>query len=423
MKNISFLVLVLWLMVVAFGCEHKNKSGKFDNSMRKDSASDTKAEAAKPAPDTVRIVPEWNATARYLGGLDVAPESPLAKLTQEPDFQAHKQYFDQAFATKSKVMLDSLTVWAEQELGDVRKTSDKTVFYPFAGADFVTIHTLFPDARHYVLFGLEPEGTIPPIESLAPARRSVNLQNIRTSSDDIMSLSFFKTIDMSSDFRRAELKGTLPLLLAFVARKGNEIINVNHIAVNNSGTVDYTSEKDVQNPDDSIATGYRIKFRKSPDAPIQTIEYFSVNVHDPAFKKNKGFQAYLESLKPTATYIKSASYLLHKPYFSIIHNKIQEVSDVILQDDSGFPIRSFAPEQWKIQYYGVYSEKFRPIPLFANLYQAELTKRYKENTAKPLPFGIGYQYKKGTSNLLRADKVQSVASEQKTTQPKRKAKS
>lgn len=421
MKNVSLLTLSVWL-IFTFGCEHKNKSGNLENSMRKDTVSDTIAEAPIPTPDTAKVSPEWNATARFLGGLEVAPESPLAKLSKEPDFQAHKQYFDQAFTTKSKVMLDSLTFWAEHELNDVRKDPDKTIFYPFAGADFVTIHTLFPDARHYVLFGLEPEGIIPPIEKLASARRNVNLQNIRTSSDDIMSLSFFKTIDMNSDFRRAELKGTLPLLLAFIARKGNEIVNVNHIAVNNSGTVDYTSEKDFQNPDDSIATGFRIKFRKSQDAPIQTIEYFSVNVHDPAFKKNKGFQTYLESLKPTATYIKSASYLLHKPYFSIIHNKIQEVSDVILQDDSGFPIRSFSPEQWKIQYYGVYSETFRPISLFANLYQSELTKRYKENTAKPLAFGIGYQYKKGTSNLLRADKVNSVASQQKPTEVKRKAK-
>ena len=43
---------------------------------------------------------------------------------------------------------------------------------------------------------------------------------------------------MRGDFQRYELKGTLPLLLAFVARTGNQVLNVQHIRVDEDGVVE-----------------------------------------------------------------------------------------------------------------------------------------------------------------------------------------
>src|SRR5262249_3144152 len=126
-----------------------------------------------------------------------------------------------------------------------------------------------------------------------------------------------------------------------------------------------------QDPNDVVVTGYRIKFRKEGDekAPVQMLDYFACNVHDPYIKNCTGFLTYLTGLLPTRTYFKSASYLCHKPYFSIIRDKILGVSDVILQDDSGIAFRYFDPRLWQFEYYGAY---MTPIPLFANLYQNDL---------------------------------------------------
>jgi hypothetical protein len=109
-----------------------------------------------------------------------------------------------------KKQLEQLTAFSEHELAEVRAL-DRTVFYPFSGPDFITVYTLFPGANQYVLFGLEPEGRIPPdLTSIPQDRLKGNLSVLQNSLADILTLSFFKTIDMAKDFKAAELDGTTP---------------------------------------------------------------------------------------------------------------------------------------------------------------------------------------------------------------------
>ena len=49
--------------------------------------------------------------------------------------------------------------------------------------------------------------------------------------------------------------------------------------------------------------------------------------------------AYIKQIGITSTYLKSASYLMHRPTFSIIRNLILSESENILQDDSGIPVQ------------------------------------------------------------------------------------
>lgn len=408
-----FSVFAIGLLFTLFieSCNQRKPQKVTDEPIH--NQSEAQLEEQKPVnsqSDTANTNPYWMGMARYLAGLP-ANEPIFDSLQKLPDAVVHQKYFDNAFLQKETVLLDKLGAFAQQELGKARENSEQTVFYPFSGADFVTIHTLYPNAKRYVLFGLEPEGVIPHIETLSPVRRAANLQNIRVSSDDIMSFSFFKTIDMAADFRRFELKGTLPLLLAFIARTGNDVLSVNHIQVDESGKIFMDGDSLIKNPNLQSPTnaktgGYRIKFKNSEakELQIQTLDYFSVDVLNEKLKKNPNFLEMLSDLSPCVTYIKSASYLLHKNYFSVIGDKIKEVSDLILQDDSGFPIRAFDENAWHLTYYGKY---MKPIPLFSNLYQPDLMKKYTENEKEvvPLAFGIGYRYQHGTSNLLRARKL------------------
>jgi len=274
--------------------------------------------------------------------------------------------------------------------------SDRNVFYPFSGPDFVTITTLFPNAKRYVMFGLEIEGNIPRLKSIPQDRLAVNLSNLQNSVIDNIRDSFFYTLDMSSDLYRSDIKGTTPILMFMLARTGKEVLEVKRIRIDSSGTVSFIAEDDptTQTPNDNIATGVEIEFRAGPTEPVQKLQYFCFNAEDKHFQQQKQIHTYFQSLKPSTTYLKSASYLMHNNYFSIIRNIIMDVSDVLLQDDTGIAYRFYDPSLWNFSYYGMYT---RPIPIFASYYQADLLKAYKEGGPKSLTFDLGY---KSTTNLL-----------------------
>ena len=128
--------------------------------------------------------------------------------------------------------------------------------------------------------------------------------------------------------------------------------------------------------------------------------YFSCDISDLGLSKNKRLHAFLKGLPSVTTYLKSASYLLHKPYFSLVRKTILEKSSFVLQDDSGIPVRFYNEQQWNHQYYGTYDA---PINLFKNFLQKDLKMAYdsiEKVQIKPLNFGIGYDYKLNESNLM-----------------------
>ena len=119
--------------------------------------------------------------------------------------------------------------------------------------------------------------------------------------------------------------------------------------------------------------------------------------------ERKDLVKYFKNIDIKSTYLKSASYLMHRPTFSIVRDIILDESEYLLQDDSGIPVKYFDTSKWDLTFYGNYSF---PISLFSERHQEDLKEIYlkKEMNVQPLPFGIGYQYKKGTSNLMLAKK-------------------
>ena len=110
---------------------------------------------------------------------------------------------------------------------------------------------------------------------------------------------------------------------------------------------------------------------------------------------------YLESIPKGKSYVKAASYLMHKSYFSEIRNHLLSNSTTIIQDDSGIPMRHFNQSSWQMKYFGTYT---KPIELFQDPYQPNLRKIYKQESQK-LPFGTGYRWRKGQSNLIVAEQL------------------
>jgi hypothetical protein len=300
--------------------------------------------------------------------------------------------------------LKRMSTFAQVEFPDVNQKV-KTVFYPFSGPDFLNVYTFFPNGNDYYMLGLEPAGSLPPVHP-GISGDSLNLlfNSLNKSLYAILNYSFFRTLSMAEDLRSEQLHGTLPIMMLFLARTGNTILDVEEVTINSDGDVVKKSEAVRGDSTAKNIQGTRIYFKNGKTGKTSTVTYFSADIVDQSLKSIHGFQHFTDKLTDVVTYLKSASYLMHKTYFSGIRTAILNKSDFILQDDSGIPLRFLTDSTvWDLTFYGNY---IRPIPLFANWFQPDLLDAYQaksRNNVKSLDFGIGYNFKTG-SNLLLARK-------------------
>jgi hypothetical protein len=343
------------------------------------------------APDTANV----HNVAAYLAGLEPKAETPLAALAAQPTWQAFAKDQDKSWAKYRATHTDRMNKWAAIELDSVRQATT-TLFYPFSGPDFLNAFTLFPTASTYVLFGLEPVGSVPSRENLA---NPAILPAVKKSLWSVLNFSFFRTNDMAIDLKSVNLDGTVPLIMLFAARTGNHVLAVRPVQLDAQGQLHEVADT-TRAANSKAIPGAEIKLQ-AVDGTEKTIYYFSADLSDWKLGTKSAPLAYVRTLGPLTTYVKSATYLMHKSYFSKIRNLVLERSNYLLQDDSGIAMKYFPKNNWQFTYYGTYK---RPINLFAKQYQPELTTAYHDSLrrARPLPFGTGYNWRQTDSNLLLA---------------------
>ncbi|GAA4026660.1 hypothetical protein GCM10022409_08300 [Hymenobacter glaciei] len=352
------------------------------------------ATANKPtvAPDTAYA----QDVAMFLGGLQPSQHSNLTALAATPAWQAFAKDQDKSWEKYRATHTTRMTKWASTELDSVHANSP-TIFYPFSGPDFLNVFTMFPTSQTYVLMGLEPVGSIPARTSLENPKL---LPAVKTSLWSVLNFSFFRTNDMAVDLKSVELDGALPLMMLFAARTGNQITAIRPIQLDATGQLQDASKDSIQAPKSKSIPGVEMKLR-GPDGQPKTVYYFSADLSDWKLNAKKAPLEFVRHLGPLTTYVKSATYLMHKSYFNQVRRTVLRRSRYILQDDSGIAMKYFQKGAWQFNYYGTYR---RPINLFAKQYQPELTTAYRDSLRKPkaLPFGTGYNWRQTDSNLLLA---------------------
>ena len=352
--------------------------------------------AAALAPDTANV----QNVAAYLAGLEPKAETPLATMAAQPAWQAFAKDQDKSWAKYRATHTDPMNKWAATELDSVRQATT-TLFYPFSGPDFLNAFTLFPTASTYVMVGLEPVGSVPSRENL---QNPAILPAVKKSLWSVLNFSFFRTNDMAIDLKSVNLDGAVPLIMLFAARTGNHVQSVRAVQLDAQGQLQGASDSTRgANSKAALAKtipGAELKLQAA-DGTEKTIYYFSADLSDWKLATKSAPLAYVRSLGPLTTYVKSATYLMHKSYFSKIRNLVLERSNYLLQDDSGIAMKYFPKSAWQFTYYGTYR---RPINLFAKQYQPALTTAYRDSLhrARPLPFGTGYNWRQTDSNLLLA---------------------
>jgi hypothetical protein len=271
----------------------------------------------------------------------------------------------------------------------------------FSGPDFLYADAFFPDAKTYVLSGLEPVGQIPNVAALPAGSLGAELRHIEASLSTLMRFSFFITKDMRLKFASHRLTGTLPSLYVFLARSGKTIKDVQLVTIDKDGVVNPGGESGAT----STAKGVKIVFTGA-DATPRTLYYFQTDISNGGLKKS-GFLAFCEKLGPGNGFLKSASYLLHSGNFSSIRDFLLKQTTAIVQDDSGIPIAYFKEAEWQINPHGRYTG---PIALFSNHYQSSLNDIFRKARPAPLEFGLGYRIRAPESSLVLAVKKSAQAS-------------
>jgi len=338
------------------------------------------AHAAEPA--------SANDTARFLAGLTVAAESPLARLTLEPAWQEHARIFDAAFEHVEHNQLAPIRAWSAGNLAAARST----MFYMFGGPDFLYANAFFPSAKTYVLSGLELVGAVPDLTAVR-GPLAHDLSSLRTSLRWILQRSYFITSQMGSDLYRGRVTGVLPVLYVFLARSGMTIRDVSRVLLDENGAVQSDTDTSRRIP----ARGVQIVFAGS-DGEARTLYYFRTNLANDGVGKGK-FLEFCDTLAPGDSLVKSASYLLHTRGFSKVREFLLANSATMVQDDTGIPLTYYDPEMWELHPFGHY---VGPIAVFRGMYQSKYAELFKNS--EPIDFGIGYRWQSNQSNLLLAVK-------------------
>ena len=314
--------------------------------------------------------PTVDESARFLAGLPV--NGALEPFTQAEAWRNHAASMGDAWMKKEYFQLGPIRAWMSANAEEYYNSSN-TMYYMFSGPDFLYAHAFFPNANTYILAGLEPVGQVPDLSRLPPEVLGGELSALRSSMKTILDTHYFITKDMRTDLGRGSLGGTLPILYVFLARRGCTVLDTTYV--------------------NSPAPGVKITFVHR--GPKQTLYYFKTDLSG----GKSSFLSWCGAHGPGLSLLKAASYLMHGEGFAGVRNFLLEHSRVIIQDDSGIPLRSF-PKSWTVDCYGRY------VPheeMFGKYHQPDLAAIYaRDPPPSELGFAFGYHWQKDRGLLMMA---------------------
>jgi hypothetical protein len=347
------------------------------------------------APTTIYTATTLDATARTLAGFPVTGTDAVANLANGPGGKAHAAAMNVQWNKLDAKQLDKVKAFAKLNVTDMAGTAP--LYYPFSGPDLLYAEAFFPNASGYLLTGLEPVGQVPAIASFSPAELAASFADLRKSLHSILSFSFFRTIDMKVDFKKNRLQGVVPVLLSFAVKSGFSVQGASFFVLNPDGSKCITDANRLAKVKAPQIPGVALSLQRAGEKLPRSLIYLSADIGDSGIVKTPQYDKLVQGYGHRATFLKSASFLMHKDYFSKVRSLILATSTFVLQDDSGIPYRKFEPAMWQPTFFGSY---VKPIPLFANYDQKDMHAAFKTMGSKVLEFGIGYRYSKKDSSLL-----------------------
>lgn len=385
MKRMCYTLLIFaGVMPLLCSCGQKKApaSSSADTPVEEEIVIDTVPVVSEEEKITFAADEALNDAARFVAGLPVRNEnSKLYALTQTGEWKSHARNMEQIWNSFQQTAPKAIA-FSQEELQDINNRCH-TLFYPFGGPDFLFSNTFFPDMDTYFLIGLERAGG--PTQVKHPSGDTYRLYQNAVS--DILNLSFFRTKDMKVELSNDTIDGVVPIITLLMVRADRELVSIKNARLTDDGQ--FSTENEDGMPITRSTGLMEIKYFRTGTDKLQTLYYLSTDLSNGGLPKNEKLKACIGRFDPrtTATFIKSASYLMHEKYFSAIRDAILGCSSAVMQDDSGIPLPYYNPEQWDVTLYGTF---YKPIALFSEYPQPELRDAYQLGDPKPLNFRIGY---------------------------------
>lgn len=328
-----------------------------------------------------------NDVARLLAGLEGGDKA-YGVIRNSSAWMAHRQQMNRLWRHYELTRGMKVRTWAAAEIPDLQRY--RSAFYPFSGPDFLYVQDLFPNASTYILCGLEPAENLPDLNSLAPGEVAVGLNGLRTTLNTIIDAGYFVTKDMRTDLQSTRFRGTLPVLLATLARSGAQVEGVDSIQLDASGTPQVVQGQ---------SSGLLIRY-KPMSGGSKRLFYFRQDLSNSGTPANGAFLTFVAKEGTPPALVKSASYLMHGSSFSNIRKYLLTSTPGFVQDPSGVPYRDIVNAGLSLDLYGGYQNT---LGIFSQQ-QPDLRAAYTsgQHRVKPVTFGFGYLYRPATTSIMVA---------------------
>ncbi len=384
--GLLFRCLLIAVVFLLLSCMQNHASKNAGNKAINDSLP-VKPKSDMPVLDTLN-----DEMAAMIAGIN--PVNGCKDLTAEKKWTTYQQHINDNWKLVEKNKTVPIAHWREKNL-DTVTSGTSTLFYPFAGADFLYANAFFPDAGNYVLIGLEPIGKLHRCDTMTKKDFLFYLEKIRSALYYSNQLGFFRTKSMEKDLNQQSLDGTLPLIVFYIRKTGHRLTGITYFNLDNKGGI-------VPCRQDTSTIGVRVAFFDSTMKKHQVLYYLSYDLSDQNLKKHPELLQFVKSFGNQVGFLKAASYLMFTSGFHVMRNYLLDQESAVLQDDSGIPYRFFKPSGWTVKLFGTYTQT---IDLFKYKFQPDLQSAYeKQETKHAVPFRIGYNVKFNETNLLFAKK-------------------
>ena len=324
---------------------------------------------ARPVASTVEADPDVREAARALAGFETTHEDPrYARLLAR-----HGPRVDKAWNRLESDFGTPMREWAQTNLD----SATGTVFYPFSGADFFTLHRFYPAATRYVMVAMQPARRPLELEGLRAASLREELDAYARMARGLSSRGFFVTSDMNATLRGHGITGQLMLT---AEREGFDVLAVHPIVLADDGQVT------IDRSDRPRFMSVRLHLRRRHDGADVTLDYVRANLSDNGIAETPGLRPFLEDVTRSPVVCKAASHLMQQGNFSAIRDLLLENAQSIVQDESAIAYEDLA-EHFEVALYGNF---VRVNELFHDDSQHALAEAYAAGPSAPLPFVFGY---------------------------------
>lgn len=309
-------------------------------------------------------------------------------LAQSPRWATFTKEVTVNWARYSQKIADPMSQWALAEL----PVASDTVFYPFSGPDFVTVHQLFPAAQRYVMMAMQNAERPLDLANLAPELIEPSLSVLTSAWQHFGENGFYVTeyLEKYLYSTRAHI-GASTFIVSFLALQGFEIERVVPIQVAADGSLQELA------PETPRWRSVRIQASKQ-GKPI-VVDYLKIDLSNPGLQAAPQNLALIGTLTKNPVLFKAASHLPQNVGFNMIANQVLAHSPLIVQDETGLSYSTLIRAH-QVALFGKFVTAHHAFPS----YHHDLAKAFAQrDDIKPLNFRFGY-FKDGNYALMVASR-------------------